>query len=448
MADSSTPLSFPLLSRKPVELDFSGGDLSSDGGLLLLAQLDRRVGLTERVAACFRDSRLPERVRHSLLELIRQRVYQIAAGYEDGNDADRLRRDPALKVAVGRPPRSGADLASQPTLSRLESAVAEVECEAINAVLLSQFLACPRKPPREVVLDFDTSEDPTHGQQEFAFFNAHYGSYCFLPLFAFARVAGESEEHLVSAELPDTHQRDTEAILATLARLVAAVRQRWPGVKVVFRADAGFALPEIYDWCEEQRVAYAIGLPSNAVLQRLSQKWRERARKAAANSPTKSARLFGSFWYQAKGWKRKRRVVVKAEETGLGPNPRFVLVEGLCGTPRQQYQYYGRRGACENRIKEMKQAIKCDRTSCCEFASNKVRLMLYAVAYVLFQRLRRVARNTGYSHAQVESLRLALVKIAALVRESSRRVHVALASACPTQELFRRLCGRLGVASG
>src|SRR2546421_851639 len=158
-----------------------------------------------------------------------------------------------------------------PTLSRLESSGVEGECEAINSVLLEQFLACSRKPPREVVLDFDTSEDPTQGQQEFAFFNAHYGSYCFLPLFAFARVPGESEEHLVSAELPDTHQRDTDALLATLSRLVGAVRQRWPGVKVGFRADAGFAVPEIYDWCEEHRVAYAIGLPSNAVLQALSQ---------------------------------------------------------------------------------------------------------------------------------------------------------------------------------
>lgn len=160
MADSSTVLAFPLLSRKPVELDFSGGDLSSDGGLLLLAQLDRQVGLTERVAGCIRDSRLPERVRHSLVELIRQRVYQIAAGNEDWNDADRLRRDPALKAAVRRAPKSGADLASQPTPSRLENSVVEVECEAINGVLPEQFLACPRKPPREVVLDFDTIEGP------------------------------------------------------------------------------------------------------------------------------------------------------------------------------------------------------------------------------------------------------------------------------------------------
>jgi hypothetical protein len=255
------------------------------------------------------------------------------------------------------------------------------------------------------VLDFDTSEDPTHGQQEFAFFNAHYDSYCFLPLFAFARVPGESEEHLVSAELPDTHQRDTDAILATLSRLVQGVRQRWPGMKVVFRADAGFAVPEIYDWCEEHRVGYAIGLPSNAVLQELSREWRERAQRAAATSPTKSARLFGSFWYQAKGWKRLRRVVVKAEETPLGPNPRFVLVDDLPGTPRQQYQYYARRGDSENRIKEMKQAIKSDRTSCCEFASNKVRLMLHSVAYVLYQQLRRVATGSGQDRRPGEGKR-------------------------------------------
>jgi hypothetical protein len=448
MVHSSSSLAFPLLTRKPVDVDFSGGRLSSDGGLLLLAQLDRELGLTQRVADCIADSRLPNRIRHSLLELLRQRVYQIAAGYEDCNDATRLRADPALKVAVGRAPLTGADLASQPTLSRLESTVAEVECEAINAVLLEQFLTCSRKAPKEVVLDFDPSEDPTHGQQEFAFFNGHYGSYCYLPLFVFARAWGEREEFLVSAELPDGHDKDTDAIVATLSRLVAGIRARWPGVKVVFRADAWFATPELYDWCEDHGVAYAIAIGSNPVLADLSQKWRSRAKEAAADSPTHGARLFGSFWYEAKGWKRIRQVVVKAEVTPLGANPRYVVVSDLGGSPRQQYEYYSRRGACENRIKELKEAIKSDRTSCCDFASNKVRLMLHSVAYLLFQRLRRVARGTGYAHAQVEGLRLALIKIAALVRESGRRVHVALASACPTQELFRKLAVRLDVPSG
>ena len=448
MTDSQAGLEFPLLSKKPVEVDFSGGRLSSDGGLLLLAQLDRTIGLTERVTACLTDPRLASRVQHALLDLIRQRVYQLAAGYEDANDANRLRADPVLKVAVGRAPVSGADLASQPTLSRLEGWIAEAECEAINAVLLEQFLACPRKMPRQVVLDFDLSEDPTHGQQEFAFFNGHYGSYCYLPLFVFARAAGESEEFLVSAELPDTHAKDPDLYLAPLARLVAALRARWPGVKVVLRADAGFALPDLYDWCELNRVAYAIGLPSNAVLTELSAKWRTRAQAAAAAAPTKSARLFGCFWYQAQGWGRWRQVVVKAEVTSLGPNPRYVLVHDLTGPPRQRYEFYTDRGASENRIKELKEGIKSDRTSCCEFASNKVRLTLAAVAYVLFQRLRRLARNTGLARTQVEGLRLGLVKIGALVKESQRRVQVALASACPTQALWVRLARRLLVTPG
>ena len=448
MDHSPAALSFPLLARKPVEVAFNGGRISSDGGLLLLAQLDRQIGLTERVTACLTDPRLASRIQHSLLDLIRQRVYQLAAGYEDCNDADRLRFDPALKLAVGRAPVSGAELASQPTLSRLEGTIAEEECEAINAVLLEQFLACPRKTPTQVVLDFDLSEDPAHGQQEFIFFNGHYGSYCYLPLFVFARAAGEREEFLVSAELPEGHDKDAELYRTTLARLVSALRTRWPGVKVVFRADAWFALPELYDWCEANRVAYAIGLPGHAVLTELSAKWRERANRAAGSSPTKSARLFGSFWYRAQGWRRWRQVVVKAEVTPLGPNPRYVVVHDLVGPPRQQDDFYAARGESENRIKEMKEAIKSDRTSCSQFASNKVRLTLSAVAYVLFQRLRRLARNTGLSRTQVEGLRLGLVKIGALVKESSRRVQVALASACPTQELWLRLARRLLIVPG
>jgi len=445
---SSPTLDFPLLAGKPVQVDFSGGQLSSDGGLVLLAQLDRQLGLTKRVAACIRDERLASRVQHSLLDLNRQRVYQIAAGYEDCNDANHLRADPALKVALGRSPTGEPDLASQPTLSRLEQTVGEPECDRINAVLLEQFLACPRQAPKEVVLDFDPSEDPTHGQQEFAFFNGHYGSYCYLPLFVFARVPGESEEYLVSAELPDTHCKDTEAILATLSRLVAAIRARWPRVKVVFRADAWFATPDIYDWCEAHRVAYAIAIGSNAVLHARSQPWRETAQVTAANSPRGTARRFGEFLYQAGGWPYPRRVVVKAEVTAKGPNVRYVVISELDGEPRLLYHFYGRRGSCENRIKELKDGIHSDRTSCCEFASNKVRLMLYAVAYVLLQRLRRLARGTGVSHAQVQTLRLGLVKIAALVKESGRRVHVALASACPMQALFGLLARRLGVATG
>src|SRR4029453_11322517 len=201
---------------------------------------------------------------------------------------------------------SDADLASQPTLCRLEQSITEAECEALNEVLLWHFLQLPRSSPKVVVLDFDPSEDPTHGQQELALFNAHYGGYCPLPLFVFASVPGEGEQYLVSAELPEGHTRDEEAILATLHRLVAALRARWPGVKVVLRADAWFATPAIYDWCEKHGVAYAIALPANAVLDRESTPWREAAQAAASNSPRRAARRFGEFPYQAGSWGRER----------------------------------------------------------------------------------------------------------------------------------------------
>src|SRR4029453_4526682 len=206
-----------------------------------------------------------------------------------------------------------------------------------------------QEPPRQVVIGFDPTEDPTHGQQELALFNGHYGSYCYLPLFAFARVVGESEEYLVSAELPESHTRDPETLLGTLARLVAALRERWPGVKVIFRADAWFAVPEIYDWCEEHRVGYAIALPANAVLTRESAWWQESAQAAAEGAKSKTARRFGEFPYRAQGWRRYREVVVKAEVTPLGPNRRFVLTHGVEGKPRQRYRFYCGRGDSENR---------------------------------------------------------------------------------------------------
>jgi hypothetical protein len=448
MSGSPTVLHFPLPTGKPVELDFSGGRLSTDGGLPLLSALDRRLRLTERVAACIHDPRLPERIQHPLLDLVRQRVYQIAAGYEDANDATPLRADPALKVAVGRCPETDPDLASQPTLSRLEQAVTEAEGEVINQVLLDCFREHPRKPPPEIVLDFDPSEDPTHGQQEFAFFHGYYGTYCYLPLFVFARVLGEGEEYLVSAELRPNKPKDVDGILSTLQRLVAGLRQRFPRARLVFRGDCWFATPALYDWCEQNDVAYAIGLPSNAVLQAKSAPWRAAAPAAAANGKIGSARRFGEFLYQAEGWKKERRVVVKAEHASLGANPRYVVTFGLAAkAPRKAYRYYGQRGGCENRIKELKEGVKVDRTSCHEFEGNQFRVLLHAVASVLFQELRFLCRQTGLGRAQVQQLRLSLLKIAAKVTESRRRVVIQLCSHCPSQRLFRLLWRRLGLGT-
>ncbi len=448
MSSSQLAMTFPLLSRKPLQVDFTGGLLSSDGGLLLLAPLDQKLRLSERVAACLQDRRLQKRIHHPLLDLLRQRIYQIAAGYEDANDATTLRADPAFKVAVGRCPTSDADLASQPTLSRLEKVVTSSESQAINALFLDLFLEQERKAPRELILDFDTSAFPTHGQQEFAFFNAHYDTYCYLPLFVFASVPGERQEYLVSAELRPCDAKEVEGILATLKRLVERIRKQWPKTQLVFRGDGWFATPELYEWCERHQVAYLIGIAGNRVLHQKSERWQKEALALAAASPTKGARRYGRFSYQAGGWSREREVIVKAEVTPLGKNPRYVVVWGVKGKPRRLYERYGERGNGENRIKEIKEGVRADRLSCHEWEGNEFRLMLGCVAYQLFVGLRRLAKRTELARAQVEKLRLALIKIGARVKESLRRVTIELCSSCPSQKVFRALARRLGVVSG
>jgi hypothetical protein len=443
MPSSQTAMLFPLLSPKPVVVDFSGGSLSSDGGLLLLAHLDRTLGLTAAVAACGHDPRRKNSVQHSFLDLIRQRVYQIAAGYEDANDAHTLRHDPAFKLACGRAPLTGDDLASQPTLSRLEATVDEDACARVNDVLLSQFLKASRPRPRTVVLDIDTSEHTTHGQQELAFYNGFYASTCYLPRFLFASLPGEADQFLVRAELPDHQEEQTEAILTSLATVVSTLRVRWPGVWVRLRADAGFADPELYAWLEANDVAYAISIGANAVLQRLAAPVGERARKAALASPTGRATVYGRVWYQAESWEKRRRVVVKVTVTPSEQKVRCLVVSGLGRWPKEIYGFYGGRGDSENRIKELKEGVRSDRMSCEAFASNKVRLMLSSVAYVLLQGLRRLSGRTEWGRAQVSRLRACLIKIGARVIESGRRVKVELCSSYPWQETWRYLAGRV-----
>lgn len=445
MSDSQSALNFPLLSRKPVVVDFSGGSLSSDGGLLLLAHLDRALGLTQAVAEGCHDPRRQKSVRHSFLDLIRQRVYQIAAGYEDANDADTLRHDPALKLACGRAPLSDAHLASQPTLSRLEATIAEAACDHANDVLLAQFHDAARPRPRTVILDIDTSEHQTHGQQELAFYNGFYGSTCYLPRFLFASVPGEHDQYLVRADLPDHQDEQTEAILDSLESVVGTLRTRWPGVSVQLRADAGFADPEMYTWLEAHSVAYAIGIGTNAVLARLAQPVCARAKKAVAASPTGRATVYGRVWYQAESWEKPRRVVVKVTVTPSEQKVRFLVVFGLGRWPKEIYAFYGGRGDSENRIKELKEGVHSDRMSCEAFASNKVRLMLSSVAYVLLQGLRRLSGRTQWSRAQVGRLRECLIKIGARVIESGRRVKVELCSSYPWEAGWRFLAGKVAL---
>lgn len=432
-----------ILHRKQLTGTFDGGDISSDGGLLLLAQADQRLGLTRQLAACLRDERQPGKVRHRVAELLAQRVYQIAAGYEDCNDAADLRHDPVLKTVVGRLPETGRDLASQPTLSRFENRVTRRELFAMAQILVDQFLARHAGGrPKYVLLDFDATDDETHGQQQFAEFHGFYDHHCYLPLIVTGQVAGGPQELLV-AWLRRGRSHAGRGALGVLKRLVAQLRAKWPGVPILVRGDSGFAAPALYDWCEAQGkpVWYLIGLGKNSRLLALAEPHLAGAREACARTGEKVRRLH-DVTYAADSWPRERRVLVKAEVGPRGDNPRFV-VTNLRGRAAGLYELYAARGEMENRIKELKCDLRMDRTSCHRFAANQFRVLLHAAAFVLLCALREALAGTELALAQVGTLQRRLLKLGVRVKETARRVWLQFASGCPLQSLWPQLLARL-----
>ena len=411
---------------------------------MLLAEVDKALGLTAQMAARLDDSRQAGKVRHSLHDLLRQRIYQIAAGYEDCNDADRLRSDPILKVAAGHRPETDADLASQPTLSRFENSVGRRELYQLAQVFFELFLARHRAaPPRRIILDLDVTDDETHGQQQFAFFHGHYDEHCYLPLVVTAELDDGAQELLAFILRPGNVPAGRSAV-AVLKRIKARLEKALPTTKIVLRGDSGFALPEVYDWCEAQKppVRYVLGLPPNSRLNELAQPYMDAA-KAEFAATGQPVRRFYEFEYAAKTWPHPRRVILKAEVTAAGPNPRFV-VTNMKAAPRTVYdKWYARRGEMENRIKELKNDLQIDRTSCHRFAANQLRVQLHAAAFVLFTYLRALLAGTAWATAQVSTLRRDLLKLGVRVKESVRRVLLQFASSCPVQELWPLLLDRL-----
>jgi len=433
MVHSVPQLGLGILGGKQVIGDFEGGDISSDGGAMLVAEADGKLGLTEKLAACVRDDRDPGKVRHRTAEMIAQRVYQIACGYEDCNDADDLRSDPIFKSAVGRLPTTGEDLASQPTLSRLENSIGPRELYRMSELFLDIFIAGQGKAPRRVVVDIDATDDETHGQQQFAEFDGHYGEYCYLPLIVTARADGGPDELLAAVLRPGCSHAGHGSV-AVLGRIVARIRAAWPGVRIVLRADAGFAKPEVYDWCEQEGVQYLISLPKNSRLGELAAPRLAAARAEHERTGEKVRRLH-AVSYAAHTWPHQRRVLIKAEVTEQGDNPRFV-VTNLRGGPLVLYNFYARRGEAENRIKELKCDLAMDRTSCHRFLANQFRLVLHAAAFVLLSFLRRCLAGTELATAQVCTLQRKLLKLGVRVRESCRKVWLQFASSCPVQHLW------------
>ncbi len=428
MTACSPTLTLSPLPSKPVVVTADGGAVTSDAGLVLVQRVDQHLGLSAALARCLPDRRDPAKVQHSLLALVRQRLYQICLGYEDANDADTLRLDPALKLAVGRAP-SEPDLASQPTLSRLENQVGWHACWRMSEVLVENYLQRHRaSPPRRIVLDVDATDDPTHGQQELSFYHGFYETHCYLPLLVFAQAEAVGEQELLCAVLRPGNAHAGQRAMAILRLVVARLRQAFPHCQLELRADSGLALPEIYDGCEALGLPYTISLPRNARLEALAQPWLEEA-LAIYEETAETVQVFGECRYAAESWPHPRRVIVKAEVMAQGTNLRFVVTSDPALSARERYRFYCQRGDPENRIKELKQGLAMDRLSCHRFWANQFRLLLHAAAYLLFQHLRAMLAGTELAKAQVETLRLRLLKVGARVRESVRRVWVQLPQA-------------------
>jgi hypothetical protein len=417
-----------------LEAAFDGGRITSDGGLLWLSEMDSELGLCEAIS-----ERVPEwrnrRGRHPLASLVRQRVLQIACGYEDQNDSDALREDPLLKVACGSLPESGQDLASQPTISRMENAATIRSCHRIAYLLFELYLAQREKDgvPDRVLLDFDSTDDPTHGDQEGSYYHGYYGQHMYHPLLVFDGESG----HLITTLLRAGNTHASNSCVAILKRIVGRMRQRWPGVEIEIRADAGFAIPAIYDYCEREGIDYTIALITNERLKGMAQDLLEEAIEEHQRTGHK-ARLFGEGTYGAASWEKKRRVIYKAEAMEQGTNTRFVVTTRR-DAPKELYEFYARRGESENWIKDFKLHIRAERLSCHRFVANQFRLLLHAAAYWLMDALRRKLIESGAARMQLDTLRLSLIKIGGRVRELMTKVRLHLAWGHPGRPLWHAL---------
>jgi hypothetical protein len=447
---------FPDLTGKQVVAKFDQAHSSSDGGALLLKAVDDRLGLSERLAACIDDPRQPGKVHHEIHELLRQRLFAIACGYPDGNDAARLASDPIQKLLVERDPVAGDALASQPTLSRFENLPRRGDLFRMANALADGVIAHHRRrlrgKARRITIDLDPTDDPTHGQQEFAFYNGHYRNWCYLPVVVTLTFNDEREQYAVAVVLRPGKARPSQGAIQILRRLLPKLRQAFSKTRLRVRLDGGFATSEIFDFLEDERVEYLVAMAKNRRLKPRGQRLLAKARRRAEQTD-RTAHFYGETRYAAGKWKRgERRVIYKAEVVCLAgreprDNLRFV-VTNLRQSPQRVYQIYGRRGDSENRIKELHYGLELDRTSCSRFLANQMRVLLTTAAYVLMQELRRQARGTACEAAQVTTLRERLLKLGAWVEVSVRRVVVHLPSSYGWTTCWMRIATRLAAAPG
>jgi len=426
---------FPAYKSRKIEVDFRGGDITSDAGSLLLRQVDRKLGLTRDLNKLLYDPRRKGSCEHTQLAMYRQRIYGLILGYEDLNDHDALRDDLALQTAVD----SDKALASSPTLCRLENRADRESARQVAWLVVEKFIQSFTTPPKRLVLDFDATDDPVHGQQEGRFFHGYYDHYCFLPLYVFCG------SQLLAAYLRPSNIDGARHAWAILSLLVKRLRKEWPGVKIIFRGDSGFCRWRMLRWCDSHRVGYIVGLAKNKRINAMAADLMGQA-EAQFEATGIKQRIFSETLYAAKPWDRKRRVIMKAEHSRQGSNPRYV-VTNLPGDPQRLYDRdYCGRGDMENRIKEQQLDMFSDRTSCHNWWPNQLRLLLSSLAYILVESLRRLGlKGTELAKAQCGTIRLKLLKIGAVLTRNTRRVRMHLASACPYKQLFWLVARRLAL---
>ena len=424
---------FPRVNRRIVEARFDGGDITSDGGVLLLRQADRLTGLSDSIARALSDPRRQASCDHDVPGLVRQRLYAIALGYEDLNDHDGLRQDVALQTAVER----DQWLASASTLCRFENRADRETAWRLHEVLLDQFIASFKRAPKKLILDFDATDDPVHGEQDGRFFHGYYRHYCFLPLYVFCG------HQLLVSYLRPSNIDGAKHSWAILSLLVKRLRQVWPKVRIIFRGDGGFCRWKMLRWCDHHEVGYIIGLAKNKCLNRLTASLQDEAAACFVATGHK-VRWFTDFQYAARSWDGARRVIAKIEHSQHGVNPRYV-VTNLEGDAKQLYdKLYCARGDMENRIKENQLDMFGDRTSCQHWWPNQFRLLLASLAYTLIEAIRRIAlKGTELANAYVGTIRLKLFKIGAVILKNTRRIRFLLASGCPYKELYFLAANRL-----
>lgn len=444
---------FEPLEKREVKASFDGGPITSDAGGLLLREVESRCGILRQFSECFTDHRDPDLIEHTVRELVGQRVYGIALGYEDLIDHDDLRVDSLLAVLVGkkdptgesrqRKQDKGKPLAGKSTLNRLELTrpgepdrykKVEIDVEAVDAFFVNVFVQAHPTPPERIVLDLDATDDPLHGEQESRFFNGYYGGYCYLPLYIFCG------DHLLCARLRPSNIDASAGSVEEVARIVEQIRRHWPAVEIVIRGDSGFCRDKIMHWCEENGVHYILGLAKNSRLLRKTERQRKKARKRYALT-RKAARVYGDFYYRTRtSWSRKRRVIAKAEHLAKGENPRFVVTSYTREAYDAQTLYekeYCARGEMENRIKEQQLYLFADRTSTHEMLANQLRLWFSSVAYLLVSAFRRWGlQGTEMATAQCHTIRQKLFKLGAQIRVSVRRILISMATGYPYKRIF------------